>query len=160
MSPPAGSHSASSTGRGHTAASATDAVVTPGAPLSAATAISAIDQPVPVPGDAVEDDCPPGVVVPGVWLGWAVGAAGNAEAVGADGADAAAPPAGRIARPTIPFDELHATAPASAGATATRTSATAELLELAGLVMSSTTASLASMLPDDPGQVSGASLTW
>src|ERR1039457_1127033 len=166
MSPPAGSHSASSPGRGHTAASATDAVVTPGAPLSAATAISAIDQPVPVPGDAVEDACPPGVVVPGVWLGWAVGGAGNAEAgggagaVGGGGADAAAPPAGRIARPTIPFDELHAPAPASAGATATRTSATAELLELAGLVMSSTTASLASMLPDDPGQVSGASLTW
>src|ERR1017187_3418074 len=83
MSPPAGSHSASSTGRGHTAASATDAVVTPGAPLSAATAISAIDQPVPVPGDAVEDACPPGVVVPGVWLGWAGGGAGNAEAGGA-----------------------------------------------------------------------------
>src|ERR1700688_869537 len=101
MSPPAGSHSASSTGRGHTAASATDAVVPPGAPLSAATAISAIDQPVPVPGDAVEDACPPGVVVPGVWLGWAVGDAGNAVVLGgagAVGADAAAAPAGRIAR--------------------------------------------------------------
>src|ERR1022692_2050136 len=101
MSPPAGSHSASSTGRGHTAASATDAVVTPGAPLSAATAISAIDQPVPVPGDAVEDACPPGVVVPGVWLCWAMGdvavgeieAAGAAGAVRAAGADAAPPPA-------------------------------------------------------------------
>src|ERR1035438_4618036 len=90
MSPPAGSHSASSTGRGHTAASATDAVVTPGAPLSAATAISAIDQPVPAPGDAVEDACPPGVVVPGVWLGWAVGDAGNVEAAGAAGAVRAA----------------------------------------------------------------------
>src|ERR1017187_1759370 len=111
MSPPAGSHSASSTGRGHTAASATDAVVTPGAPLSAATAISAIHQPVPVPGDAVEDALPPGVVGPGVWLGWAGGVAGDAGGVGAAGAvravgaGAAGPPAGRIARPTIPFDE-------------------------------------------------------
>ena len=62
--------------------------------------------------------------------------------------------------PTMPFEELHATAPPSAGLTATRTSATAELLELEGLVMPSTTAFAASMLPDDPGQVSGASLTW
>src|SRR5260370_7784574 len=65
MSPPAGSHSARSTGRGHTAANATDAVVTPGAPLSAATAISAIDQPVLV-GDGDDeavldgDPSPPG----------------------------------------------------------------------------------------------------
>src|SRR5450759_3677059 len=44
-SPPARSHSASSTGRGHTAASAMDAVVTPGDPLSAATAISAMTYP-------------------------------------------------------------------------------------------------------------------
>ena len=46
-SPPEGSHSASSTGRGQTAASASAVVVTPGAPLSAAMAISAIGYPLP-----------------------------------------------------------------------------------------------------------------
>jgi hypothetical protein len=62
--------------------------------------------------------------------------------------------------PTMPFAELHATAPALAGLTATRTSATAELLALGGLEMSSTMAFTANALPDDPGQLSGPSLTW
>src|ERR1039457_6523182 len=154
MSPPAGSHSASSTGRGHTAASATAEVVTPGAPLSAATAINAIDQPVPVPGDGVEDACPPGVVGLWVWPGWTAGPDPADDA----GADPAGPRTGRTTIPTMPFDALQATTPSSAGLTATRTSATAELLELAGLVTASTMAFAVSQLPDAPGQVSGASL--
>ena len=103
--------------------------------MSAATVISAIDQPVPAPGDGVEEACPPAWSGgPGLArLGGRAVSPGRAE--GAAGAGAARPRMGRITTPTMPFDELHATAPPSAGLTATRTSATAELLELAGLVI-------------------------
>src|SRR5262249_48516039 len=110
-SPPAGSHSASSTGRGQTAARATDVVVTPGEPLSAPIAMSATDQPVPrfflcAAGGLVEVDGD------GLVTGGDVGVV----------TDWPLPPAGSTATPIMPFEALHATAPASAGLTATTTS--------------------------------------
>src|ERR1700724_869206 len=111
MSPPARSHSARSTGRGHTAANATDAVVTPGAPLSAATAISAIDQPVLV-GDGDDEAVFDGDPAP-------PGPSEEAPPAGP------CPPAGSKASATFCPDALQATAPASAGLTATVTSVAA-----------------------------------
>src|SRR5437667_236012 len=79
----------------------TDAVVTPGDPLSEATATRAIAHPVPVcAGEGVNDF------------------AGAACARG----PAAVPPAGSTATATFPAAASHATAPASAGLTATVTS--------------------------------------
>ena len=63
--------------------------------------------------------------------------------------------------PTMPFEALQATAPASEGLSATSTSATAVLPEVAdGAPTARTIASAASVPPDPPGQVSCASLTW
>src|SRR6202023_795094 len=144
MSPPARSHSARSTGRGHTAANATDAVVTPGAPLSAATAISAIDQPVLV-GDGDDEAVFDGDPAP-------PGPSEEAPPAGP------CPPAGSKASATFCPDALQATAPASAGRTATVTSVAA--LEDDGpeddvpepLPKASTMASAASGNPPDAWQ--------
>src|SRR6266545_2756271 len=123
MSPPAGSHSASSTGRGQTAASVTAVVVTPGAPLSAATAMSTRPHPAPVPGEAGAEGVPPVPAGPAGVAG-ALPVPGPARAARPSpapppppapapvAAAAPRPPLGRTAMPTMPFEALQATAPA------------------------------------------------
>src|SRR5258708_10852445 len=73
---------------------------------------------------------------------------------------ACCPPPGSRAMPTMPFDALQATAPAVSGATATTTSAFAEVPEFAhGVLTASTTALAESVAPGVPGQFSLESLT-